>query len=151
MKKLVQTLSDLNYTIASIESLSAGMFASMIADVPKASKVLKGSLVTYQTIVKEQVLGIDSQLLNTYGVVSSECAKAMVIQGKEMFQSDIVVSCTGNAGPSVMENKPVGLVYMGVNICGQIYLYEEVFQGSRKEIREQVCIYLRERILEVLQ
>lgn len=150
MQQLVQCLKEKQVTLASIESLTGGLFASEVAAVSGASKVLKGSLVTYQSSVKIHVLGVDAKLIEQYGVISKECAEAMVICGKQMFQSDIVVSCTGNAGPEVMDGKAVGLVYMGILMNDHIDVYEEYFTGDRNTIREQVCVYLKNKILAII-
>ncbi|MDF9824622.1 nicotinamide-nucleotide amidase [Breznakia sp. PF5-3] len=150
MNQLVGLLKSKNMTIASIESLTAGLFAAKVASVSGASTVLKGGMITYQTSAKQDVLHIDEQILKTYGVVSKECAEAMAICGEKIFKTDIIVSCTGNAGPDVMEEKPVGLVFMGIRIYGKIYTYQNVFRGSRNEIREQVCTYLENKLIEHL-
>lgn len=148
MKELVQLLKNKHMTISSIESLTGGMFASTLSEVAGASSVFKGSLVSYQTIIKEQVLGIDKTLIERYGVISKECAEAMAKAGKKMFQSDVVVSCTGNAGPDVMDDKPVGLVFMSVAIYGKIETYQKIFKGTRNEVRKNVCEYLQQKVLE---
>lgn len=151
MKELVELLNKKQYTIASIESLTAGLFTSKIAEVSGASAILKGGLVTYMTTCKSDVLHVDVKLIENYGVISKQIAEAMVIKGMEMFQTDIVVSFTGNAGPEVMDNKPVGLVHMGINIHGQIYTYEQLFNGDRNYIREQACWYVCKQLLELLK
>lgn len=150
MKELVTRLKEEGLTIASIESLTGGMFAALVSGVAGASSVLKGGLVTYQTVIKEDVLRVDKKLIAEYGVISKQCAQAMAVQGKKMFTSDIVVSCSGNAGPDAMDGKPVGLVYMGVLVKDEVTTYEMIFKGSRNEIREQVCEYLKEKVLERL-
>ena len=150
MQELVKSLKTKGLTIASIESLTGGMFASLMSSVPGASSVFKGSLVSYQTIVKEEVLHVDKTIIDAYGVISMECAKAMAIQGEKMFQSDIVVSCTGNAGPDAMDGKAVGFVCMGILVHDKISTYEVTFDGNRASIRLQVCEFLKEKVLEII-
>lgn len=149
MDTLVAFLKEKEYTIASIESLTAGLFASSIAEVSGASQVLKGALVTYQTSCKEEVLHVDAKTIEKYGVISKEVAYAMAKKGKEMFQSDIVVSFTGNAGPEVMDEKPVGLVHMAIAYKENIYTYEHIFEGSRNEIRQKACQFMKNEILSL--
>lgn len=151
MKDLVTLLKAKHYTIASIESLTAGLFTAKIAEVSGASAVLKGGLVTYMTSCKADVLHIDEELINTYGVISPQIVKAMAQQGSEMFDTDIVVSFSGNAGPDVMENKPVGLVYMGIAFQGKIYVYDQIFKGSRNEVREKACAYMEKQLISLLK
>lgn len=101
-------------TLGSVESFTGGLFASTITDIPGASQFFKGSLVTYATEEKIKLLGIKKELVDTYGVVSSECAVAMAEHGRKKLGVDVCVSFTGNAGPSAMEDKPVGLVYIAI-------------------------------------
>lgn len=146
MQELVALLKEKKYTIASIESLTAGLFASKMAEVSGASAVLKGGLVTYQTICKEKVLGIDPIKIETYGVISKEIADEMALKGAQLFQSDITVSFSGNAGPDVMDNKAVGLVHMAIVFKGNLYSYEHIFTGTRNEIREASVKFMCEKI-----
>lgn len=151
MKELVEILKKKQYSIASIESLTAGLFTSKIAEVSGASAILKGGLVTYMTSCKRDVLHIDADLINDYGVISKQIAEAMVIKGMDMFKTDIVVSFTGNAGPDVMDDKPVGLVHMAINFENEIYTYEYIFKGNRNQIREQACGYMNRQLLNLLK
>lgn len=151
MKELVEILKKKQYSIASIESLTAGLFTSKIAEVSGASAILKGGLVTYMTSCKRDVLHIDADLINDYGVISKQIAEAMVIKGMDMFKTDIVVSFTGNAGPDVMDDKPVGLVHMAINFENVIYTYEYIFKGNRNQIREQACEYMSRQLLKLLK
>lgn len=151
MKELVEILKKKQYSIASIESLTAGLFTSKIAEVSGASAILKGGLVTYMTSCKRDVLHIDADLINDYGVISKQIAEAMAIKGMDMFKTDIVVSFTGNAGPDVMDDKPVGLVHMAINFENEIYTYEYIFKGNRNQIREQACEYMSRQLLKLLK
>ncbi len=128
-----------NISISSIESLTGGLFASTITEVSGISSVYKGSLVTYTNDIKENVLGVKKTTLDNYGAISKECVKEMLLQGYNVFISDIVVAFSGNAGPNASEDKPVGLVYIGYMINGEIYIHEHNFKGTRDEIRKQ-CV-----------
>ena len=74
----------------------------------------------------------------------------MAMKGHAMFQSDLVVSFSGNAGPVAWENKEVGLVHMGLYFHGTLYSFKEVFKGNRNEIREQCVIYMCEKIKNII-
>lgn len=150
MEELVSLLKKRKYTIASIESLTAGLFASTIAEVSGASAVLKGGLVTYQTACKLDVLGISPDIVSSYGVISKETVLAMAQKGYEMFQSDIVVSFSGNAGPDVMEGKDVGLVHMAICFHQKMYEYAMIFKGSRNEVRRQAVCFMCEKLKEII-
>lgn len=117
-----------NPTFASIESFTGGMFASKIVDIPGASKFFKGSLITYSNEIKEK-LGVDI----SKGVINATVAQEMAIKGKEYFNVDYCFSFTGNAGPSPMESKDIGIVFIAINDK----VYELKFDGSREEIRKK--------------
>ena len=151
MKELIARLIEKKYTIASIESVTAGLFAAKLAEVPGASAVLKGGLVTYQTSCKEDVLHVDKSLISTYGVISKEVADAMATQGKAMFKTDIVVSFSGNAGPDVMDEKPAGLIHMAIVYKDELHSYQNIFEGNRNDIREQACVYMAHCVLKLLK
>ena len=140
MKELVEYLIQNKITISSAESFTVGHFASEIGSYPGVSAVFKGGFITYQTEIKEKVLGVDPQVIAKNGVVSVEVAKQMAILCKQKMDSQIAVSFTGNAGPNAMENKPVGLCYIGICIDNQCEILECRFEGNRRDIVNQaVC------------
>ena len=139
MEELVELLKQKNLTLSCVESLTGGLFASSITNIPGVSKVFKGGVVTYWTSIKEEVVHVNKDIITKYGVVSSECALEMARHGQELLTSDICISFTGNAGPDVMENKPVGLVYIGLKIKDKEFVKELHLQGNRQEIRKK-CI-----------
>ena len=140
MNKIIELLKESNLTLSSCESLTGGLFASTITSFNGVSSFFKGSLVTYQTSVKENLLEIPSELINKHGVVSKEIAYEMCKRTSLKLSSDIAISFTGNAGPSAMEGKEVGLVYIGVCYLNQVEVFEYHFQGDRNSIREQVVL-----------
>ena len=146
-------LIDNNISIGSIESFTVGSFASLIGSVPGISKVYRGSMVTYQTEMKHQLLDISLNDINQYGVVSSEICYQMVKKGKEIFNCDLCVSFTGNSGPWPMENKPVGLCFVGINYKDDIIVYTLNLEGSREEIKNQAinkaCEILKNEIFKI--
>ena len=106
----VALLKEKKLTIGSCESFTAGAFCAAIADVAGASAVLKGGLVTYATQEKIALAHVDAKIIETYGVVSEECAIAMARSARAVLDVDLCISFTGNAGPDAWEGKPAGLV-----------------------------------------
>ncbi len=100
MQKLVSYLKDKNLTIGSVESMTGGLFAARITSVPGASKVFKGSIVSYSPLIKENVVGVNKETIAKYGVVSKQVAYEMAEKGRKVLDVDICVSITGNAGPT---------------------------------------------------
>lgn len=150
MEELAHILIEKGLTIASCESFTVGRFASTIGSIPGISKVFRGALVTYQSEIKEKVLGIDHDLIKKKGVVSYEVAFLMTQRASQIMNADIAISFTGNAGPDAMENKPVGLCYIGVCIQGKIQVFECHFHGSRQSIAKQAVDYGVARLKEEL-
>lgn len=138
-KKLIDLLSKKKLTIASVESLTAGLFISTLANVPGASKVVRGGLITYQTSLKTSLLGIKKETIKKYGVVSKEVATLMAKEGYKHLKSDIVVSFTGNAGPTKEPGgAKVGVVHIAI-LCKpnvtKVKNFKKVYKGSRNTIR----------------
>lgn len=150
MEELAEILLKNNISISSVESFTVGLFANTIGSVPGISKVYKGSLVSYATEIKRDVLKIDTSIIDTYGVVSSEVARLMAINGQKMFDSELCISFTGNAGPSAMEGKPVGLIFIGIAYKDQVYTFEYRLAGSRQNIKDQALQLGIQHIKEIL-
>ena len=93
-------LRDAGKTVAFAESITGGLCAKMLTDIPGASAVLRGSAVTYATETKSAVLGVDPAIVERFGVVSEECAAAMATGARALFGADIAVSTTGLADAS---------------------------------------------------
>ena len=92
-------LRERNMTFATAESCTGGRVAEQITALPGASKVYRGGVVSYWTEVKGRVLGVPQDILDTYGPVSEECARAMAEGARRTTGAEIAVSVTGAAGP----------------------------------------------------
>lgn len=137
MQAIVDLLKALNYTISICESVTGGLFSKLLTDVQGTSQVFQGSVVAYTNEVKIDIVRVEKEIIEKYGAVSKECALAMAQNVKALFNSDVAVSFTGNAGPEANENKPVGLVYLAI-VFEKYFLVEELkLQGTRAEIRDQ--------------
>lgn len=114
--KLIEVLRAHQMTFAAAESCTAGMITSRIGDIPGASDVLLGGVVSYANEVKENVLGVPTDILNTVGAVSEPCAAKMAEGVRRLTGADIAVSVTGIAGPGGgTAEKPVGTVCFGLS------------------------------------
>ena len=108
-------LKERGMTFATAESCTGGQVAARITDLPGASAVYRGGVVSYWTSVKGAVLGVPQEILDQYGAVSEECARAMAEGARRITGADIAVSVTGVAGPDPDERGvPVGIVYIGL-------------------------------------
>ena len=125
-----------NLTIAIAESCTGGLLASTLINFPGISQVFLEGCVTYSNEAKSNRLGVDKELLEKYGAVSEEVAKAMAEGIAKTSKSKIGVSTTGIAGPGGgTEDKPVGLVYAGLYIDGYVKVKRFNFQGDREKVR----------------
>lgn len=86
-------------SISAAESLTGGLFQAELVKVPGISEVFAGGIVSYQENAKQKVLGVPEHILETYGMVSAECAVAMAERARELFDTQLAISFTGVAGP----------------------------------------------------
>ncbi len=101
-------------TLAVAESLTGGLLAGRLTDVPGASAVFQGGVVTYATDAKTSVLGVDAGLLATSGAVSTEAAAAMATGVRDLLGATHGLAVTGVAGPGELEGQPVGTLHIGI-------------------------------------
>ena len=139
-------------TLGSVESFTGGLFAREITKVSGASHFFKGALVTYASEEKNRILGISYDVIDEYGVVSREVAAQMASNGQKLLNVDYCVSFTGNAGPTAMEGKPVGLIYIGIAIYDKVEVSEFHLSGDRDTIQNEgvnnALKLLEQKILE---
>lgn len=136
-------------TLGAAESFTGGLFAAEITSVSGASQFFKGSLITYATEEKERVLGIPREEIQKYGVISRETAFQMASAAKRILDVDFAVAFTGNAGPEVMDFKPVGEVHIAVAYSAICQVYSYSLSGTREEIRKE-AIKIAYELLEKL-
>ena len=123
-------------TFSAAESCSGGLIAKRITDLPGASSVFSGGVVSYSNAVKAAVLGVPEELLDRYGAVSEPVARAMAEGVRLLTGSDLSVSVTGVAGPGRDErDNPVGLVYIGLATPHGTRVETCRFSGDRHAIR----------------
>ena len=135
----VRNLQAAGLTLTTAESCTGGLIAAAITGVPGASAVFRYGWVTYCNEAKERELGVPAATIEEYGVVSEEVAAAMAEGASRQSGADIAVAVTGNAGPGAAENKPVGLVFIGVSSDNYSAVLENHFEGDRCSIREQAA------------
>lgn len=135
-------------TVATCESLTGGMICSTMVDVPGASSVVRGGLITYQTDTKTLLAGVDAALIEAKGVVSGEVAAAMAEGTKACLGVDIAVSATGMASPGEVGDPPAGTVFVGVSSPKGSRAIPLKLTGTRMEIRWQTVQAALEAIIE---
>jgi nicotinamide-nucleotide amidase len=154
--RCLHLLQSAGATLATAESLTAGLVASTLAEVPGASDVLRGGLVAYATDVKVSVLGVDARIVDRYGVVSAPCAEAMAVAARDLFGATWAVSTTGVAGPDRQDDKPPGTVFVAVagpatgGTSPAVHVEQLALAGSRQQIRDGTVVALLDLLAETL-
>lgn len=157
MFSLIEELSLLllaqNKVLATAESCTGGMIASAITDRAGSSAVFDRGFITYSNQAKMDMLDVQEQTLKTYGAVSEQTARVMVLGALKNSLADIAVSVTGIAGPSGGSvEKPVGLVFIAVGEKNKsITVTRHMFDGDRTSIRQQTVECALKRLIETLQ
>lgn len=153
---IIQLLKEQKMTVTTVESCTGGLVSARLTDVAGSSEVFKQGFVTYSNRAKRKFVGVKKVTLKKYTAVSEQTAWEMARGGAVTTGSDVCVSVTGYAGPDGGEDgQPVGLVYIGCNVKGNISVEEFHFSGDRKAVRELAVVnaltLLRKCILENYQ
>lgn len=152
--EVVRLLKEKQLTIAIAESCTGGLLSSEIVNVSDASSVFLEGIVTYSYDSKMRLLNVDRNRLMVHGAVSEEIAYDMANNLKELTGADVTIGVTGIAGPDGGSDlKPVGLVYIGLNICGENIIKSYIFNGNREKIRQRTVaqsLYLLYHYLKAL-
>jgi len=126
-----------NFSLSTVESVTGGKLSSTIIKKSGASNFFKGSLVTYSTESKKNILQINKDLLNNFSPVSKEISLEMVKSGKKILDTDYCISTTGNAGPSTNDNySKVGQIFISIATPKKLITEELYLTGPREEIIE---------------
>ncbi|MCK4601162.1 MAG: competence/damage-inducible protein A [Phycisphaerae bacterium] len=140
-------------TLAVAESCTGGLIGETITAVAGSSDYYLGGVIAYADTAKVKLLGVSKSLLAAHGAASKEVACAMAIGCRERLKSDWAVSVTGIAGPTGgSEEKPVGLVYIGLASREGTKAHKHIFPGTRELIRfrsaHAALNYLRLALME---
>lgn len=138
-EQIVASCRERSLTVATAESLTAGMVSAALAEVPGASAALLGGVVAYSNPVKAQLLGVSAELLDQVGSVDAQVARQMAAGARRRLHADVAVSTTGAAGPEPHDGKPVGTVFIGLADSSGSISRGFRFNGDRAEIRAQAC------------
>ena len=127
-------------TVSAAESCTGGLVGSYITDIAGASEYFRGSAGTYCNEMKEHILGVSHDTLETYTAVSAQTAGEMAEGSRRLYGSDIAISTTGIAGPGGgSATQPVGLVYTGIAGPWGTQTYRDVYLGDRTEVKRRAA------------
>ena len=148
-EEVIARLKAQGLTLATAESCTGGLIGALLTDGPGASAVYKGGVISYVNEIKHRLLGVEQETLDVCTAVSRETAHEMARGAREAVQADIGVSVTGLAGPDGDgTGRPIGLVYIGIDMEGFSFSQELHLTGDRAAIREQAAEAVLNMILE---
>lgn len=148
--QIVEKLTCKGNSVATAESLTAGLVSASIADIPGASNCLSGGVTTYQTHTKASVLGVDDGLLQTNGPVDPDVALQMAAGVARLFGSTYGVSTTGVAGPGPADGHSAGTVYVAVWSLARSHASLYHFEGNRASVRARATEAALAELLKLL-
>ena len=137
---VIRLLHEKRKSLSTAESITGGLVAHRLAQIPGASDWFRGGIVAYDNRVKHEQLGVPTELLETHGAVSAPVAEAMAAGCLTKLKTDIAVSTTGLAGPGgASAEKPVGLVFVGLAWNGGVASFPFNWTGTRIEIQSRTA------------
>ncbi len=150
-RSVVLTLTTVGRTLATAESCTGGLLGAVLTEIPGASAVYLGGVISYAYSVKEALLGVDHGVLEEKGAVCAEVACQMAQGVRMQLQADIGIGITGNAGPGTDPQNPnVGEIYVALadglqTVCKRLDL-----GGDRTQNRRTACTAAMELLLRQL-
>lgn len=157
VKTLAEILLAKNWKMAAAESCTGGLVCANLTQLSGSSEWFERGYITYSNQAKEECLGVGADVLDAYGAVSEQVAKAMAQGALHNAGVNAAVSITGIAGPSGgSKEKPVGTVCFGwaiQNDAGENRVLTKTmyFAGDRQSIREQSCLYALNELAKLLE
>lgn len=151
LQNLTQTcankLLQQNKTIATAESCTGGLACYSLSQIPGISAVLLGGFVVYSNQLKHDLLNVPTETLEQYGAVSEQTLMAMLRGCQQKTKADIILATTGIAGPTGgSDEKPVGTVWLGLQIGKTIFKECCQLSGDRISIQQQSVIKVFEKL-----
>jgi nicotinamide-nucleotide amidase len=137
--QVLEALAGRGETLATAESLTGGLLAARLTDVPGASRSFVGGVVSYATRVKVAVLEVPEAVVERHGVVSRECAVAMAQGVRTRLGATWGLATTGVAGPDEQDGHPVGTVWIAVSGASGADARLLALAGDRPAIRQATC------------
>jgi len=147
-EQIAQKFVEHKKTLVTAESCTGGEVASRFTSYPGASQYFKGSIVTYATSSKNDVLGIPTELIDRFSVVSEEVTLQMALKARKLFKADVAIATTGNAGPTKGDSDAeLGTVYIALVSEKEKKVYQFNFGNKREKVIEKAVIKAQEILL----
>ena len=134
-EEIVKALKKKKRTMVTAESITGGGLGAAITDVPGASEVFLGGLITYSDKAKQSILQVATRLLTKHTAVSEEVAAAMAESARLQFKSDYAIATTGVAGPGKAYGQKAGTVWIAIASKSEVQTIALQLAGDRLEVR----------------
>jgi PncC family amidohydrolase len=136
-------------TLGTVESATGGLVAHLITNLPGSSQFFRGGIIGYSNEMKTQAVGVNAELIDIYGAVSTQVVEAMASGGRDLLGVDLCIADTGIAGPGgATKDKPIGLFYMGLASPEGVFSRRQIFHGDRMtnkyQAAESALLWLKE-------
>jgi nicotinamide-nucleotide amidase len=126
-------------TLATMESLTGGLLASQVTDVPGSSEYFRGGVVAYSADVKRQQ-GVPAAVIEAHGTVAAETSLAMATAARTALGADVALATTGVAGPRELEGKPPGTIYVALDFQGRTEVEQQRWRTTRSENKRRAVL-----------
>ncbi|WP_420547210.1 CinA family protein [Curvivirga sp.] len=126
-----------DWTVSTAESCTGGLIAGALTEIAGSSNVVDRGFITYSNEAKNELIGVNSDTIKKHGAVSPEVAEQMAMGAVKEAKTNLAIAVTGVAGPGASENKPAGLVYIGIaaDNLDKPVVTKVNFEGNRSEVR----------------
>jgi nicotinamide-nucleotide amidase len=132
---LGRLMTEKGFTLATAESCTGGKIATVLTALSGASNYFKGSVVSYATQTKIDVLGVSKNTIDKYGVVSAQVASEMALGIQKLMQVDYAIATTGNAGPAKGDSSvDIGIVFIAIATPTGVFVEEFYFGQPREKV-----------------
>jgi nicotinamide-nucleotide amidase len=150
--QLAELLRERQWLMASAESCTGGLIAGACTDMAGSSDWFERGFVTYSNAAKTELLGVDAGLIATHGAVSEPVARAMAAGALAHSPAQVSVAVTGVAGPAGgSAEKPVGTVWFGWSVQGQLRSERRRFDGDRAAVRAATVHYALQTLIHLIR
>ena len=138
-------------TLSVAESCTGGLVCHYITSLPGASAFFTAGIVSYSEDIKKNILGVNSETIERFGVVSDETVREMAEKIRQISNTDYSLSTTGNLGPDVLEGKEKGLVYIAAGRKGKTISRELRLKGNREKNKAEAALAALRLLIEIMQ
>ena len=151
IKKIIKKLIKKNLSISVAESCTGGLIANTITKYDGVSKIFSFGIVSYSNKAKSKYLFVSKNNISKFGAVSKEVAEDMINGLYKSEKTKICLSTTGIAGPNGgTKLKPVGLVYIGIKINKNNYIFKKKYKGNRLDIQRKTRDFIFRKINQLI-